>query len=83
MGTPIVNGLGDAFQKLWPFRAVKAGEEIGGKIQDTVEPLLQRMGLMPTPDTSWHDQQVQNANKSFQMQPMLHPEQPPAKAVRK
>ena len=66
MGSPIVSGLMNSVQKLWPFQAVQSAGQLGGAMQQHVEPLLQKMGLMAKPDTSWHDHMVQQANQSYQ-----------------
>ncbi len=66
MGSPVVGPIAQGFRKLWPFQVGDTVSGVGAKIQQNVEPLLEKMGLMQRPDTSWHDQQVQQANQSFQ-----------------
>lgn len=72
MGSPIVSGLMNSVQKLWPFQAVQSAGQLGGAMQQHVEPLLQKMGLMAKPETGWHDQMVQQANQSFQPDTSWH-----------
>ena len=65
MSSPIVGPIREGFSKLWPMQFMDKAQQYGDTIRQDVTPLLQKMGLMQKPDTSWHDQMLRQANQSF------------------
>ncbi len=73
MGSPLVNGLSDSVQKLWPFQAVKSFQNMGDKVHDAVAPLLAKMGLSSlatpvVPESSYKSNWTPQPNQEQQEQ---------------
>jgi hypothetical protein len=64
----ILNGVRALYADTPLIKYGQRAEDFGGAIGDKARGLMQRMGLMPEPDTGWHDQMVRDANAAFARQ---------------